>query len=78
MDMEKDLQTLTAKRLKALLLRKINVSESEFDEDENLFDYGLDSIDVMVLVGELKAYGIQANFIDMVRAPTFRAWKNLP
>ncbi|QTF08737.1 hypothetical protein HC231_13115 [Brenneria izadpanahii] len=77
MNRQMTLPAFNAAELKELLLQKLDVSDEEFDEHENLFDYGLDSVDVMALIACLKAHGIEVSFIDMVREPTFSAWRKL-
>ncbi|MBQ1784194.1 MAG: isochorismatase family protein [Gammaproteobacteria bacterium] len=47
---------------------------SELDLDENLIYYGLDSIQVMTLAGELKAQGIALKFEELARTPTINSW----
>lgn len=64
-------------QLKTALLAKLDVSAEDFDEQENLFDYGLDSVDVMGLVSDLKTQGIETSFIDLVSDPTFAAWRSI-
>lgn len=66
-----------SQQLKTLLLAKLGVSAEVFDEQENLFDYGLDSVDVMGLVSDLKTQGIETSFIDLVSDPTFAAWRTI-
>lgn len=67
----------TSVNLRSLLLEKLDVPESDFDEQENLFDYGLDSVDVMGLISHLQTQGIQVSFIDLVTEPTFDAWRRI-
>ncbi|MFT0137350.1 isochorismatase family protein [Alcanivoracaceae bacterium MT1] len=43
-------------------------------DNENLLDYGLDSLNVMNLVAELKARGIILSFEELARNPTLEAW----
>lgn len=48
--------------------------EDDLDPDENLVFYGLDSISVMALAGELKERGIALNFEELAREPTLNGW----
>ncbi|OBX36099.1 isochorismatase [Halomonas elongata] len=45
--------------------------------DENLLDYGLDSLQVMNLVAELKTLGVTLSFEELTRTPTLEAWWTL-
>ncbi|RNF35947.1 isochorismatase [Paracoccus methylarcula] len=51
--------------------------EDSIDPDESLIFYGLDSIRVMTLAGELKERGIQVSFEELARTPTLNAWSAL-
>ncbi|MFE8049495.1 phosphopantetheine-binding protein [Brenneria goodwinii] len=77
MDKHAEVSVFKAEELKSQLLEKFGMSDAEFDEHENLFDYGLDSVDVMALIGQLQTRGVQVSFVDMVREPTFGAWRKL-
>ncbi|WP_142850388.1 isochorismatase family protein [Telmatospirillum sp. J64-1] len=55
-------------------VRQLIDDEGDIDLDENLLCYGLDSIQVMTLAGELRERGIQVSFEDLARAPTVNAW----
>lgn len=46
-------------------------------DDDNLLDFGLDSIAVMQLVGAWKAAGIDVNFVEMSKRPTINGWWDL-
>lgn len=60
--------------LRARLAAWTGVAPAEFDADENLVDYGLDSIRVMSLVGEWKASGISVGFEELARRPSLNGW----
>lgn len=60
--------------LQARLLELIGEDAESFDADENLMDYGLDSVQVMELVGELKQQGIALEFEDLARWPSLNGW----
>lgn len=47
------------------------------DNDDNLIDYGLDSVAVMTLIGEWKKAGVELNFSDLAKQPTIDAWWQL-
>lgn len=67
-------QQLTREALQARLLALIDELDEPFDPDENLMDYGLDSIQVMTLLGEWRAQGIELSFTELARRPTLNGW----
>ena len=50
------------KNLKKQLLSALDVEESDFDPDGSLIDYGLDSVQVMMLVTECAKLGVDVGF----------------
>ena len=55
----------------------IDEAEGEVDPDDNLMDYGLDSVQVMALVAEWRTLGLDVNFADLAKTPTLNAWWDL-
>lgn len=51
--------------------------EVDFDPDENLIYYGLDSVQVMMLSSELRERGVAVRFEELTRIPTLNAWWTL-
>ncbi|WP_193323362.1 phosphopantetheine-binding protein [Erwinia endophytica] len=70
-----DIPAFSADDLRNILHEKLDMSDGGFGEDENLFDYGLNSVDLMALVAHLHTRGLKVSFIDLAIEPTFNAWR---
>ena len=46
----------------------------ELDQDENLFEMGLDSIRLMAIVDVLRENNIEIGFAELAEQPTLKAW----
>ncbi|MEF3365038.1 isochorismatase family protein [Methylocystis sp. 9N] len=69
--------SLTKKELKTQLLTMVEIDEEQFDPNENLIDYGLDSVRTMAIVSEWRKLGIDVSFVDLARQPTLNGWWEL-
>lgn len=69
-----DSALLTREDLRKQLLAALDVEDAEFDADENLIDYGLDSVRVMMLVTEWRRLGIEVGFDELAKRPTLNGW----
>lgn len=68
-------QTLTFDQLKAQLFALLDEEDLEdFDADDNLVDYGLDSIQAMSLVTLWKNNGINITFNELAKNTTLNHW----
>ncbi|NMH63993.1 isochorismatase family protein [Shewanella salipaludis] len=65
---------LSLERLNASLATLLHDDITEMDPDDNLLDYGLDSVQVMTLVAEWEAAGVRVQFEELARLPTLNAW----
>lgn len=61
-------------QLQARLLGLLDEPADAFDGDDNLLDYGLDSLQVMALVAEFKLQGLALEFEDLARQPSLNGW----
>jgi bifunctional isochorismate lyase/aryl carrier protein len=68
---------LTREALMLRLAAMVEDSDETIGWDDNLLDYGLDSVRVMELVADWKNIGIEVGFEDLGRNPTATAWWNL-
>ena len=63
--------------LKTRLATLLDEDLSTAADDDNLLDYGLDSLQVMNLVAELKTRGVPVSVEELARDPSIGAWHAL-
>ncbi|EHD23281.1 MULTISPECIES: isochorismatase [Brenneria] len=64
-------------RLRAELLPLLDEDCGEVDDDENLLDYGLDSVRIMSLAARWRQQGHDVDFVALVKRPTITHWLTL-
>ncbi|NKI73136.1 isochorismatase [Dickeya sp. CFBP 2040] len=62
-------------RLRAELLPLLD--DDDISDDDNLLDYGLDSVRIMSLVTRWRQQGHDLDFVALVKNPTLRHWHQL-
>ncbi len=67
----------TREAFEARLLTMLDEMDEPFDPDENLLDYGLDSIQIMSLLSEWREQGLELSFTDLAKTPTLNGWWTL-
>lgn len=68
---------ITRQWLRDAIAALLDPSEGEFDGDDNLLDFGLDSIRIMSLVAAWDKLGRKVRFDDLAEKPTLNAWWQL-
>lgn len=51
--------------------------DEQIDENDNLFDYGLDSISLMSLLTQWRKHNPKLHFVSFIQKPTLANWLNL-
>jgi bifunctional isochorismate lyase/aryl carrier protein len=65
-------------QVKAQILAFLDEEDvEEFDANEELIDYGLDSIQIMSLVSKWKELGVNVSFQELAKAATLNGWWEL-
>ncbi|MCQ3829102.1 isochorismatase family protein [Microbulbifer elongatus] len=70
-------QKISFSWLSAQILPLLEEDAGEPESDDNLIDYGLDSVQVMQLIGQWQQLGIELTFEDLARKPTLQGWWKL-
>jgi len=69
--------TLNEAWLRAQVQPLLDADDEEPALDDNLTDFGLDSVQVMTLVGEWQKRGLPVTFADLAAQPTLQGWLDL-
>ncbi|MFP1744212.1 isochorismatase family protein [Lonsdalea quercina] len=64
-------------QLRAELLPLLDEDSEDLEDDENLLDYGLDSVRIMSLVARWRQAGHDLDFVALVKNPTIAHWLHL-
>ncbi|MBD0843989.1 phosphopantetheine-binding protein [Streptomyces sp. TRM68416] len=66
---------LTIEEIRADVADCLGEDPADIPVDENLVDYGLDSVRIMALLERWRsAYDIKADFADLAEQPAIEAW----
>nr|WP_281181242.1 phosphopantetheine-binding protein [Oligoflexus tunisiensis] len=63
--------------LKNQILDLLRLKEEEFDPDESLIDFGMDSMQVMQLMEAWTKSGVDVSFVELAQNPTLNSWWQL-
>lgn len=55
----------------------LHVSAESLKPDVNLIEFGLDSISMMRLTGQLRNAGLDINFAQLMETPTLESWQKI-
>jgi bifunctional isochorismate lyase/aryl carrier protein len=69
--------SLTPYQLRADIADVLGEPVDDLADDDDLFDYGVDSIRLMTLVERWRAAGAEASFVTLAERPTVAAWSEL-
>lgn len=68
---------MTFEALKQTILDLTGIAEEDFDPDGDLLDFGLDSIQVITLLGDWQDQGIKIDLASLAKERTLNAWWRL-
>lgn len=55
----------------------LDEADDEFDADDSLLDYGLDSVQVMQLINKWNKAGLEVSFVELAKNPSVNGWWKL-
>lgn len=65
---------LTLAQMRLDIARLVNEAPEELDNDDNLLDWGLDSMRIFNVSVEWNKTGIELRFADLAETPTLAGW----
>ncbi|MER7169833.1 phosphopantetheine-binding protein [Streptomyces mesophilus] len=69
---------LTVDLIRADVADALGEEPADIPVDENLVDYGLDSVRIMSLIERWRRdHGVEATFVDLAEQPAIEAWAPL-
>ncbi|MGW0830440.1 phosphopantetheine-binding protein [Streptomyces prunicolor] len=69
---------LTLEQIRSDVAECLGEDPADIPYDENLIDYGLDSVRVMALLERWRQqHAVQADFVDLAERPAIEAWAPL-
>ncbi|NGO79093.1 isochorismatase [Streptomyces sp. YC504] len=69
---------LTVDLIRADVADALGEDPADIPVDENLVDYGLDSVRIMTLIERWRRdHGVEATFVDLAEQPAIEAWAPL-
>jgi len=70
--------SLTLEQIRTDVAESLGEDPADIPVDENLLDYGLDSVRIMALLGGWRRdHGVRADFADLAEQPSVEAWATL-
>lgn len=70
-------EEFSEEKLLMAIISSLNIDEHDFDEQENLLDYGLNSMDILTLLVVLAKYNSKVSYLTLISTPTWSAWKKI-
>ena len=65
---------LTLERMRADIARLVDEAPEELENDDNLLDWGLDSMRIFNISVEWNKTGLELRFADLAETPTLADW----
>lgn len=67
-------EKLTLEAVREQVAELLHEDPAELTDDEDLIDWGLDSVRIMTLVERWRKRGVQITFADLAERPTLADW----
>lgn len=67
-------EKLTREAVREQVAELLYEDPAELTDDEDLIDWGLDSVRIMTLVEQWRKQGVQITFADLAERPTLADW----